>query len=131
MKEFVEMLNIPPYDLILGHERADVLLEVLPDGATASREGTHDVACCLVCIRPNRKAKKRCPVWFWWELSKQDLEEGEEVGVVGKGGAGEWVVDCVMPDFDDLEFETESLSIQEFDDDDDDGEVTFFWDLGF
>ncbi len=103
--EFERLVNLPPYDLIVGHERADVLLELVlkpPSLQTLSISNTigddafnivddevdeddennddedddsdeaivKDVACCLVCIRPNRKSRnKGHPVWFWWEMS--------------------------------------------------------------
>lgn len=97
--EFERLVNLPPYDLIVGHERADVLLELVlkpPSLQTLSGDDAFDivddevdedeedddedddsdeaivkdVACCLVCIRPNRKSRnKGRPVWFWWEMS--------------------------------------------------------------
>ena len=44
---------------------------------------------------------------------------------------GEWKVDCVVPDFEDLEFETESLvELLNQEEEDDDGELfSFFMDL--
>ena len=51
----------------------------------------------------------------------------------GDDGAPRWMVDCVMPDFEDLDFEAESLSIEKFgeggDDDSDEGELTIYWDF--
>ncbi|KAL7469986.1 hypothetical protein ACHAXS_010242 [Conticribra weissflogii] len=200
--QFVEMVNTPPYDLILGCERFDVLLEVLPDGdygtegAGAAMEGVAAVeeeeeddgrdgkpmkvkaktSCCLVCIRPGRHARKRFPVWFWWEVAKvgnidddYDDEVEEEDHEDGDGddfllddydsrarwqsqkqqtysidendsnnssteNRGEWRVDCVVPDFEDLEFEAEVMSIEDFgmgDDDDDDDEDTIYLDFEF
>jgi hypothetical protein len=254
--EFVHLVNQPPYDLIVGHERADVLLELVdvkPPGETNygmygmiedddddddeddddeddeddEEEGMIDningkvlnVACCLVCIRPNKKARSTYPVWFWWEMSLVE-EEGVNSSItsaddewIGKsfelqtttastidvvGGnnnnynmnnsvgndnnnivydyddfasstitaisndelivddttqsqqqqqqqqsrtSARWLVDCISPDFEDLDFETESLlSIEDFmnddsedgdDDDDEDGEyddITIFLD---
>mmetsp|Transcript_16416 Transcript_16416/g.31383 ORF Transcript_16416/g.31383 Transcript_16416/m.31383 type:complete len:313 (-) Transcript_16416:142-1080(-) len=96
--QFVEMVNTPPYDLILGCERFDVLLEVLPDGdsgeegrgagALERRDDGRDgdpmkvkakTSCCLVCIRPGRHARKRFPVWFWWEVCKVgDIDDNND-----------------------------------------------------
>ena len=259
--EFVHLVNQPPYDLIVGHERADVLLELVdvkPPGETnygmygmiedddddddeddddeddeeEEEEGMIDningkvlnVACCLVCIRPNKKARSTYPVWFWWEMSLVEEEvvnssiatipsaDDEWIGksfelqtttastidVVGGNNnnnnknnsvgndnnnivydyddfasstitaisndelivddttqsqqqqqqqqqqsrtSARWLVDCISPDFEDLDFETESLlSIEDFmnddsedgdDDDDEDGEyddITIFLD---
>jgi hypothetical protein len=36
-----------------------------------------------------------------------------------------WMVDCIIPDFEDLDFETDSLSIDEFGEGDDD-ELTIY-----
>mmetsp|Transcript_26162 Transcript_26162/g.45542 ORF Transcript_26162/g.45542 Transcript_26162/m.45542 type:complete len:93 (-) Transcript_26162:50-328(-) len=46
------------------------------------------------------------------------------------GGGRKWMVDCIMPDFEDLDFEMESLSIDDFDgkDGDDGDELTIYWD---
>lgn len=208
------MVGMPPYDLIVGHERADVLLELVdvkPPGDTnygvyvmEERDGDDDgyddddnyggeeeegldegideeeddadddsrilnVACCLVCIRPNKKARSKHPVWFWWEMSLvEDLSTMPNVdtwieqsfggdtyadgtnssdrtgsvmyndcdGITAIGSASSssivtstmsppkmrarWLVDCISPDFEDLDFEAESLSIENFMDEDDD-----------
>ncbi len=131
ISEHESMVNTPPYDLILGHERADVLLEILPDDAP--RDGTHESACYLVCIRPNRSARKSYPVWFWWELSRHQQTSGKDGDKEGLFACGEWRVDSVAPDFEDLDFEAESLAMfvdeGEEDDDDDDG-MTFYMDFG-
>ena len=104
----MSMVKTPPYDLILGHERADVLLEVLPEGSRPpvqrqqqqqqgrsggadgdnnddidkyeddDEEERSEVACLLVCIRPNKDARHNFPVWFWWELSKVIIMEDDE-----------------------------------------------------
>jgi hypothetical protein len=130
----------------LNHERADVLLEVIPDGymfqdekedEEQRKKNYYDTALCLVCIRPNRnellslegddeKKKQHHSVWFWWELSRtvDDNDEDNE-------NEERWMVDCIIPDFEDLDFETDSLSIDEFGegDDDDDDELTIYWDV--
>ena len=152
LKEFERLHNVPPYDLILNHERADVMLEVMntafdsaggggpvrdaelyigAEELAGEDEGRKllDVACCLVHIRPNRKARRQFPVWFWWEVSKLPDDTTEISGDVD----GKWMVDCILPDFEDLDFETESLSIENFLDeedlDDDDDEITIYWDF--
>lgn len=239
--EFVKLVQCPPYDLIVGHERADVLLELVdvkPPGLTnygmygmievddydeeeeeeqedkdddddeededdedKEEEGMIDningkvlnVACCLVRIRPNKKARSTYPVWFWWEMSlvedavvdsstpvtaisaadewigksfgqqtttatievggnnnKSNNSVGNDNNIVydyddfasstitaiskdesadaattqqrqlQSSTSARWLVDCISPDFEDLDFETESLlSIEDFMDDDD------------
>ena len=46
----------------------------------------------------------------------------------------QWMVDCVIPDFEDLDFETDSLSIEEFGGEEggegDDDDLTIYWDVG-
>jgi hypothetical protein len=181
----------------VGHERADVLLELVmkpPSLQSLSSGGgdeddavdddeeddddedeedneedsiVKDVACCLVCIRPNRTSRnKGHPVWFWWEMSLIEMNIStptsiaEDVGYNGDllsmtasssslGLAGtstdtdtitRWMVDCIQPDFEDLDFETEALSIENFlddtdaddeegEDDDDGDELTIYWDF--
>lgn len=97
----------------------------------------YDTALCLVCIRPNREIEKRNQVWFWWELSRNiddddDNDEDDDGASDNKEEEERWMVDCIMPDFEDLDFETDSLSIEEFgeDGDDDDDELTIYWDVG-
>ena len=84
-------------------------------------------SCYLVCIKPGKHAKSQYPVWFWWEVSKHILNEDESLD-----GDGEWRVDCVMPDFEDLDFEAENLAEylgDEEEDEDFDG-FTFYMDFG-
>jgi len=129
LDEFEQLHHVAPYDLILQHERADVLLEVTPDGGVLSNsfktddDEILDVTCILVCIRPNRKARRRYPVWFFWEMSLVQTSSSED--------DPKWMVDCIMPDFEDLDFEAESLSIEAFGDEDgdDEDEVTIYWDF--
>mmetsp|Transcript_19873 Transcript_19873/g.32575 ORF Transcript_19873/g.32575 Transcript_19873/m.32575 type:complete len:215 (-) Transcript_19873:39-683(-) len=127
ISDFETSLQTPPYNLLINHERADVLLEVIPDGMfheDDTERDNYDSALCLVCIRPNREMNKKHPVWFWWELSRNiDDEDEEDVGE-------QWMVDCIIPDFEDLDFETDALSIEEFGEGDDDDELTIFWDVG-
>lgn len=137
LADFERLVRTPPYDLLLGHARADVLLETaVPDeflavsddggGRTTAAAAAH-ARCLLVRIRPGATARRRHPVWFWWEVSRGAMPGDPD------GGAG-WRVDCVMPDFDDLEFEAEALSLEEFgeefdEDDDGDDELSIFWDF--
>lgn len=128
ISDFETSLQTPPYNLLVNHERADVLLEVIPDGMfheDDTERKNYDTALCLVCIRPNRELKKNHPVWFWWELSR-NIDDEDEAEVVGE----QWMVDCIIPDFEDLDFETDALSIEEFGEGDDDDELTIFWDVG-
>lgn len=128
LDDFEEAINKPPYNLLLGHDRADILLETLPD-TPQKREGRGIVAACyLVCIKPGKHAKSQYPVWFWWEVSKHYEDDGTSLD-----GNGEWKVDCVMPDFEDLDFEAENLADyigdEEEEDEDFDG-FTFYLDFG-
>jgi len=137
LSDFELSLQTPPYNLLVNHERADVLLEVIPDGMFHEDEQErkmYDTALCLVCIRPNRNNnelennnKKQHSVWFWWELSRNIDEDNED----NEEEEERWMVDCIIPDFEDLDFETDSLSIEEFGEegDDDDG-LTIYWDVG-
>ena len=168
LQEFERQLQSPPYDLLIGHESSDVMLEIKPDGGfdktsftsisnndsddnvEDENDGISDVACCLVCIRPNRKGRKQYPVWFWWEMSlvphdddddnDLDMEDGlattsltatTNISESDNDRRGKkWMVDCIMPDFDDLDFETQSLSIEDFGDEDgDEDELTIYWDF--
>ncbi|KAL9180829.1 hypothetical protein ACHAXT_011282 [Thalassiosira profunda] len=141
--DYTQQLKAAPYDLIVGHARAEVLLEIKPEGIPNEESGIVDVACCLVRIRPGIGARREFPVWFWWEVTKlteevarEGVTEGSIDAISGqspKGGGGRWMVDCIVPDFDDLDFETESLSIENFmeeGDDGDDDELTIYWDMG-
>lgn len=138
-------MNLPPYDLIVGHERADVLLELVVKPPTTQslkvgddaayfiddeddddEEGEEeedddaivkDVACCLVCIRPNRKSRnKGHQVWFWWEMSLIEMSTTHDDDLFasvssstssmdmtsareGTGTITKWMVDCIQPDF--------------------------------
>lgn len=129
LSEFERLVREPPYDLILGHERADVLLEVVPGDVPVNDEREDPrLVSCLVCVRPNGKARRRYPVWFWWEMSK--VEEGSDEGASEGGDAGKWMVDCIMPDFEDLDFETEQLSIVNFmEEEDGDGDEVIYLDF--
>ena len=127
LDDFEEAIHTPPYNLLLGHESADIMLEKLPD-TPRKHEGMISAACYLVCIKPGKHAVTRHPVWFWWEVSKHYLDVDEDGKLLDD--EGEWKVDCVMPDFDDLNFEAESLADYL---DDDEGEdldgPSFFMDF--
>ena len=140
LREFERLIQLAPYDLILEHERSDVLLEIKPvddlsfqddigdeeEEEDDDEDRILDVALFLVCIRPNIKARRKYPIWFWWEMSLvPDKDSIIDAITTNSNPTGKWMVDCIIPDFDDLDFETESLSIEDFgdiDDDDDDGD---------
>ncbi|KAL3805730.1 hypothetical protein ACHAW5_010933 [Stephanodiscus triporus] len=77
-EEFERQVLIPPYDLIVGHERADVLLELVDvspslsgkdeeeeeDDEDDDEEGEEDDEDARIL-----NARSRHPVWFWWEVS--------------------------------------------------------------
>ena len=134
-------LTKPPYNVLLNFERADVLLEVLPDAFMEDDDESNDTSLCLVCIRPNRMLEKCNSVWFWWELSRHKMiEEGNDndnddaENSNNSNDEMQWMVDCVIPDFEDLDFETDSLSIEEFGGEEgeggDDDDLTIYWDVG-
>lgn len=123
LSEFEESINEPPFNLLLNHERADVLLETLPE--TPEKGEGIQAACYLVCIKPGKDAPSHYPVWFWWETSRHYLKEED---LEDDDVDGEWFVDCIIPDFDDLEFDTESL-VQMLADDDDGDSPAFFMDF--
>jgi hypothetical protein len=131
----------------VGHERADVLLELVvkPPSSQTLKIGddaaaadliddedddddedeeeedddtiVKDVACCLVCIRPNRMSRnKGHPVWFWWEMSLIEMSTTHDDDLFasvssstssmemtgareGAGTITKWMVDCIQPDF--------------------------------
>jgi len=58
------------------------------------------------------------------ELSESDYSPNNE-------SSATWMVDCIMPDFEDLDFETQSLSIEDFgaEDSEGDDDFTIFWDF--
>jgi hypothetical protein len=129
LDDFEEAINTPPYNLLLNHERADIMLETIPD-TPKNGDGLIQAACYLVYIKPGKDAASPYPVWFWWEVSRHFLEDDD---LNDDEAEGEWKVDCIMPDFDDLDFEAESLaqdlSDNEDDEDEEDG-FTFFMDFG-
>jgi len=108
-------------------------MEIIPDGMEDNEEnGVLDVACCLVCIRPNRGGRSGHSVWFWWEMSKVRISELDDEYHVTTGDLSngwKWMVDCIMPDFEDLDFEAQSLSIEDFEDGEDEDELTILWDF--
>ena len=125
VSDFEKMHQHSPYDLVPGHARSYAMLEVTPNDLSEEameESGVFGASTVLVYLRPSPTARRIFPVYFWWELSKQ-IDEND--------GQARWMVDCILPDFEDLDFETESLSIEQFadDDDDDDDELTIFWDM--
>ncbi|KAL7512423.1 hypothetical protein ACHAXN_009394 [Cyclotella atomus] len=130
LSDFESAINESPYNLLLNHERADILLETIQDVDPNQKEEDGSIraeaACYLVCVKPGAGAESRYPVWFWWEVSRHYFEEEEELE--DEDVVGEWRVDCVMPDFEDLEFEAESL-VQFFEEDEEEGGPDFFMDF--
>jgi hypothetical protein len=112
-QNFESLVSIPPFDSILGHSKADVLM-------TACHE--EGFTCCLVRIVPSDKYSgtiKTPYLEYWWEVSKQ-YEEGPLEGC--------WMIDSVMPNFEDMNIDEQDLEdmleIGDWDDDDDD--ILFF-----
>jgi hypothetical protein len=99
-EDFGQLLGLAPFDPILGHVKADVLLTTAsPASSTIDIVFGDDAVtcCCLVRIVPSDKIRKkrRIPcLEYWWELSL-----GEETGPLD----GCWMVESIMPDFEDME----------------------------
>lgn len=107
-ENFEELVTGAPFDAIIDHKDAQVLLITQLES---------EVASCLVRIIPNKKLKKynRVPcLHYWWELSKREDEDEED-------NEGSWMVDAFMPDFDDMEFE----AVEVIEDDSDFFDVEF------
>ena len=107
-KQFASLLSEEPFDPIVGHRRADVLMTVNNDEL--------ELVSCFVRVWP--KVEKgdveimgMCKE-YWWELSIQDKEAGPNEDC--------WMVDTIMPNF-----ETAELFMDDFmqDDDELDGET--------
>jgi hypothetical protein len=117
-QNFESIVSIPPFDSILGHSKADILM-------TACHE--EGFTGCLVRIVPSEKYLRTMNLpclEYWWEVSKQ-YEEGPLEGC--------WMIDSVMPNFEDMNIDEldleDMLEIGDWDDDDDDDEL--FFDTGF
>jgi hypothetical protein len=114
-QQFEILLSSPPFDAIVGHHQADVLLTV-SDGDQA------DCVCCLVRIVPGRGNKKKSSttglLYYWWELSKQQYDDDDDDDDDDENSAnnGCYMIDSVIPDFEDTE-----VDARDFEDDDDDG----------
>jgi hypothetical protein len=84
---------------ILGHIKSAVLMTVHHDDWGI---------CCLVRIIP--KTDPRTCLEYWWELTKQGM--GEEM-------AGCWMIDSVLPDFEDMSIDLDDVYYDTIDDFDD------------
>jgi hypothetical protein len=112
---FVGMISEPPFKPIVGHSKADVLMTI--------QHKEDSVICCLVRIVPSKKGKEKSRIiqqpclQYWWELSKQ-YQDGPFDGC--------WMIDSILPDFEDMEFDVQDLVVEEDDDDHDDYENMYF-----
>lgn len=103
---FEDLVSGPPFDALVGHEDAQVLMTTNLDKHVAS---------CFVKIIPNKKLKKwkKVPcLHYWWELSKRDgeddvIDDDDDIDDEDYDEDNEacWMVDAFMPDFDDMDFE--------------------------
>lgn len=86
----------PAFAPIIGHERATVLMTVADDEWGM---------CCLVRLVPSPSSPmKQACLEYWWELSKR--QEGDAM-------EGCWMIDAIMPNFEDLSI---SMVFEEDDD---------------
>jgi hypothetical protein len=108
---FVDLITAPPFETLVKHNDAQVLMTTFPNGDS--------VASCFVKVVLTEYWRKKkfeyipC-LYFWWELSKEEDEFGNE----------NWMVDAFMPDFDDMEFD--AIEIMEMDEDEGDLFDTMF-----
>lgn len=95
-EEFNDMLlSEPAFAPIIGHKKSSILMTV----------STEDWGmCCLVRMVPSSKLGQRSCLEYWWELTKR--QKGDE-------NEGCWMIDSILPDFEDL-------SLVSFEEDDDD-----------
>jgi hypothetical protein len=103
-ESFSELVNSPPFETLLNHKEAQVLM--------TSQIHSEDESGCLVKIILDKKWRKKYKsapcLYFIWELSREDEDSP-------------WLVDAFMPDFDDVDFE----AIELVDDMDEDGDIFF------
>lgn len=117
---FVDMISKPPFDPIVGHVKADVLMTV--------HDKEESLICCLVRVVSSEKKGKRTSLiqtqppclHYWWEMSKQ-VQEGPLDGC--------WMIDSILPDFEDMEFDPQDLEVPEEEEDDD--FMNMFFETGF
>jgi hypothetical protein len=112
-KQFTDSISEEPFDPIVGHRRADVLM-------TVNNEQKYLVS-CFVRVWPKFKKgedeslMQMCKE-YWWELSVQDEEAGPNEDC--------WMVDTIMPSF-----ETAESFMDEWLKDDDEIDGPAFLDL--
>jgi hypothetical protein len=110
--QFANLITEEPFDHIVGHRQADVLMTVNDD--------INDLVSCFVRIWPKVKkgddeSMQICKE-YWWELSLQGKEAGPNEDC--------WMVDTVMPNF-----ETAELFMDEWLQDDDELDGPTFLDM--
>lgn len=112
VENFAKMALEPPFETLVEHEDAQVLL--------TSTIMDPDIASCLVKVVIDKKLRKKkhkntpC-LYFTWELSREDEDSP-------------WQVEAFFPDFDDMEFE--ELELIPVDEDDGDyGDDMFDFDF--
>jgi hypothetical protein len=114
---FTDMISEPPFRPIVGHVKADVLM-------TIHDKGQESLLCFLVRVVPSKKVQREsifktqqpC-LHYWWEISIQ-YHDGPLDGC--------WMIDSILPDFEDMEFDPLDLEMQEDDDGDDDFTDMYF-----
>jgi hypothetical protein len=86
---FVDMISEPPFEPIVGHSKADVLMTV-----HHHPKQEESVISCLVRIVPSQKERKKSRIsqqqpclQYWWEVSKQYQEDGPFDGC--------WMIDSI------------------------------------
>mmetsp|Transcript_13115 Transcript_13115/g.18569 ORF Transcript_13115/g.18569 Transcript_13115/m.18569 type:complete len:208 (+) Transcript_13115:295-918(+) len=123
-EDFGQLLSLTPFDPILGHVKADVLLTTTSTSSSTSDiifDDDEDTCCCLVRIVPKDKyrKKRRIPcLEYWWELSLQE-ENGPFDGC--------WMIESIMPDFEDIELTDLDLVDMLADGDENDDIEDFFY----
>lgn len=97
LKEFEFMLRSEQaFRPIIAHYKADILMTVCHEDWGM---------CCLVRLVPKIRQSKPC-LEYWWELTKQ--QDGAKAGC--------WMIDSVLPDFEDMSLSADDM----FEDEDDD-----------
>jgi hypothetical protein len=86
------------------------------------------LVCCLVRVVLSQKGKRSSVMQktqppclhYWWEMSKQ-VQDGPLDGC--------WMIDSILPDFEDMEFDPLDLEVQVEEEDDD--FTNMFFETGF
>lgn len=145
--QFEQLLLEKPFTPIIGHDDGQVLMTI------SQHDGNEQCyVSCLVRIIPGRNARQKSsddndddhdevdhdsndendnnmyqdPVLYWWEVSKHE-DVTSETGY-------KYMVDSVLPDAEDVESELLELPTffvgDEYDEDDDDFDAPFYFDMG-